>query len=78
MNKDLEGAKAFISDLVQEKELTFIVDVLKTTKRCVGPLADLLRMVDGYAASLEHDGEMYRRAGARSASQRSTNQSFDR
>lgn len=63
MLHERDALRSVLSDLVEERGLTDLLDLLKDVKNCVVPLADLLRMTDTHIsiATLARGGELNRR-----------------
>lgn len=63
MMHERDALRSVLSDLVEERGLTDLLDLLKDVKNCVVPLADLLRMTHNSmpTATLQYHGELYRR-----------------
>jgi hypothetical protein len=63
MRHERDALRSVLSDLVEERGLTDLLDLLKDVKNCVVPLADLLRMTHNSmpTATLQYHGELYRR-----------------
>lgn len=63
MLHERDALRSVLSDLVEERGLTDLLDLLKDVKNCVIPLADLLRMTHNSmpTATLQYHGELYRR-----------------
>lgn len=66
MRHERDALRDVLSDLIEERGLTDIIDLLKDVRNCIVPLADLLRMTSHEfrlvpTATLQTEGELYRR-----------------